>query len=564
MTDDPGTTVSAPGTDSPDDAAVATDGGEADAPTVPRFDGAGELGRRVVATLEAVTLSAAVSASAAVLAALLVGVGLVGWPLTLLSLVAGGGLATGLTALSSDRLRVLFASGVALTPAAALLAGVLGVGLGYGLRTQSAVGHLAGAVVLLLAVVGFAAVFTAVPFGEAAVLAASFGRFLGMLVPLTVAQVFTLALAAGDTVAASLARLVVDSPEPLLALARVFLAPQGPAALLTFLVFVVLLVALLRAVVGSLPLATLFPPRQRPSVTDRLDRTRRLLSRALFVAVLGSTGVYAAALVTGTTTPPALAAALGPLGGVAFWLLTTVPLRVVLVLVVDVLVVVLVAERVRRRVRRRSEADLLRQVLPAAGAITAALVVGVALDAGVSTARLRSLVPATVGPVVDPLLAGGVLPASMTVVFASLIVVAALFVLLTLLAGSPLLPERALGPAVAAGATFALVVALALFGGSPAAAFAGAALAFLAWDTGEFATGLREDLPPEAATVRGELVHVGGTVAVAVAAVLGALVLDLLVASALVVPSVPDATLAAGALTLAFATVVVLLSSLRE
>ena len=91
-----------------------------------------------------------------------------------------------------------------------------------------------------------------------------------------------------------------------------------------------------------------------------------------------------------------------------------------------------------------------------------------------------------------------------------------------------------------------------------------AVVALVVWDAGEFATGLREELGTDAATTRGELVHVGGSLAVGAGALLVAVLLELLVASGALVPSVPDEALAAGALAIAFGTVVVLVSALRE
>lgn len=531
---------------------------------LPRFGPEEGTLDRVSDLLGEVRLSAATSGVGALVAALLVGRQLVGTRLAAAALLAGVGLAGGLYALNSDRPGVLLAGGVALTPAALLLVAALGVGVGFGFRTGTPVGHLASLVVLLLSTGGFAAVVTTVPLSELDVLAGSFPRLVALLVPAGVVGVVTGAVAASGSVAVFLANLVVDSPEPVLGVARTLLAPTGSTALLTALLYVVAVMYLLRLVVASLPVATLFPPRRRPMVGTRVDAATDALGRATLLT--GSVGavVYAAALATGTATPDAIAGRLGaPVGGVVAALLTAVWLRVAVLIVAGVLVALLVGERVRRLVRRRSEADLLRQVLPALGATVATLVVGVVLTLVVSVDAVTARVPSALAPTATTFLSNGVFPAALTVAFASLVFVGVVFVLVTTLAGSPLLPRRALGPAMAAGTVFALALVLVFFGGTSLLAFAAAAFALVVWDAGEFATGLREDLPAGAETIRAELVHVGASVGVGVVAVVGAGTLDRLVTSGLLSPA-SETALAAGALALAFATVVVLLSVLRE
>jgi hypothetical protein len=520
---------------------------------------------RIGETLSAIQVTAGVSALAAVTAALLVGSQLVGVTLTALGLASGGLLAVGLYALNSDRLWVLLASGIVLLPASVMLAATLAVGVSFALGTTTPVGHLAEVTVLLLVVGSFAAVLTAVPLGEGEVLAGSFLRFIGMLVPLTLAQLVVVAVVTWESTILFLARLVVDSPEPLLAVAETLLAPDGGFALLTLLFYPLLLLFLLRLVLRTVPLQTLFPPRQRPSVTDRIDETSGRLGRLVSIGGIAAVGLYIGAALVGATSPAGVDALLDPpLSAVAVWLLTSISLRVLLVLAIGVSVAIIVGERLRRRARRRSEADLLRPALPAVGAISAALVVGSVCSLLVTREQLVASVPTSVRPRAEPVLSSGVLPAALLVAFGSLIVVGVLFVLLTIVAGSPLLPERALGPALASGAVFGLGLLLVLFGGSPALAFLTAALALVVWDTGEFATGLREELPLDASTARGEFVHVGGTLAVGLLAALVAFVLEVLIDGQFVVPAVSETALAAGALTLAFGTVVLLVSALRE
>jgi hypothetical protein len=335
-------------------------------------------------------------------------------------------------------------------------------------------------------------------------------------------------------------------------------------ALLTFLLSVLLLVFLFRLLLRSIPIVNLFPPRQRPLVTARLDRLVSRLGWALLAATGGSIVLFTVAVVAGVSTPAALSARFDVVAAPVIWLLTTVWIRVLFVLAIGSMVALLASNRLRRRVRRLSETDVLRQVTPPLGAFVTALLLGIVVDLLSSGDELLARLPATVRPPVESLLGGGVVTAVLVVAFGSLILAGIAFVSLSVLVSSPVLPDRALGPTLASTAVFGLALLLVLFGGSSLVAFLAVAAALVVWDTGEFATGLREELPSSAATTRGELVHVGASLVVGLLAVVGALLLALLVASDLLVPSVPDTTLAAGAVILAFGTTIVLLSSLRE
>lgn len=522
------------------------------------------LRSRLATTVGRIQLSGAVAGLVALLGAVLLGAQLVGIRLTLLALAAGVTLSCGAYALTSDSPRVLLVGGAVVTPAAVLLGITLAVGVAFGLRT-GAVGSLTVAVVLLLVTASFAAVLVALPLPEQVVVASAFVRFVAMLVPLTVVQVLVVVAAMWETVVTGIAGLAFDSPEPLLAVARALLAPRGPVALLTFLLYVVLVVFLVRVLFSAIPVVALFPPRRRPAVAARVDAARSTLDRAVLVAGAVAVAVYAVAVLTGTQSVAEIGAATDPpLSGVVVALLTATPVRVLFVLVIGFLLTVLVAERARRRARRLSEADLLRNSMPPLGAATTALAAGLGLAAVLTPAALLARVPVGLRPTARSMLSAGVLPATLLVAFGALIVVGVLLIVLTVLGGTTVLPARAMGATLASAAVFGLALALVLFRGPPAVAFAGGALALVAWDAGEYATGLREELEPGADTTRGELVHVGGSLAVGVGAVVVAGLLDALVTGDVLVPSVPDATLGAGALTLAFAVVVVLVSSLRE
>ncbi|MFB6083736.1 MAG: hypothetical protein ABEJ94_05775 [Halorientalis sp.] len=544
----------------------ATDGGPRprEEAVLPRLGPGDGVFATLAETAAGVQLSALAAGVVALAATLLVGRQLLGVRLTLVSAVSGVLLAAGLYALRSGRVPVLFAAGALLTPASMGLATALGVGVAFGLDVGRPLGHLASVTVCLLVGSGFGAVLTAVPLDEGEVLAGSFMRFVGMFVPLTVAQVVVVAVAAWDSLVLSLARLIVDSPEPLLAVGRSLLAPTGSAALLTFLLYVLLLLFLFRLVLRSLPVVKLFPPRQRPMVTARLDAIAGRLGWGLLAATGGAVVVFTAAVVAGVATPAALAARFGAVAAPVVWLLTTVWVRVLFVLAIGTMAAILVGERLRRRVRRLSETDLLRQGAPPLGAFATALLFGIVADLLISSDELLARTPATVRPAVEALLGAGVVTAVLVVAFGALILAGIAFVSLSVLVSSPILPERALGPTLASAAVFGLALLLVLFGGSPLVAFLAAAAALFVWDAGEYATGLREELPDGATTTRAELVHVGAGLVVGLLAVVVALALAVLVASDLLVPAAPDTTLAAGAVILAFATTVVLLSSLRE
>jgi hypothetical protein len=456
-------------------------------------------------------------------------------------------------------------AGAVLTPAAVLLGVTVAVAVAFGLSSTTVAGHFALVTVAVAVLGGFAAVLTAVPLDDESVLATAYPRFVAAIAPLGLAQVAVVSVAAWDVVADSLAGLVVDSPEPLLAVGRLLLAPRGSLALLSALAYVVLLLALTRRLVASLPLAALFPTRQRATIRSRIDRATARLERVTAGAVVLTAVIGVGALAAGVARPAALAAALPrPFAGLAVWLLTTVWLRVAVVVCLGVLAAVLVGERLRRRFRRSSETDILRTALPAIGAIATALAAAVAVHVALSPAWVLARLPFGFRPAAaEVLAAGGLVSAVFVATLAAVVAACVAFVLCSLLVASPLAPDRGLGPALASAAAFGLAVVLVVFDGPLVLALLGAALAVVAWDAGEFAIGLREELPTDAATSRGELVHAGASLAVGAVAVCGALVVDVLVGSGLLTPAVSDTALTAGAVTIAFATVVVLLSALR-
>ncbi|WP_247006255.1 DUF7519 family protein [Halorientalis litorea] len=518
------------------------------------------LSDRVWATLSTLHVSDAASSTLALAAVVLVGARLFGGRLTALAAAGGVCFAVGLVALASDRVRPLFVGGFVVVPAAALLTAALGAGVGFGAGAATPLGHLTGVAVLLVAGGAFAATFTIVPSDAATLLATSFGRLFGLFGPLLAVGLVAAAATLGD--ASFVTRLAVDSPDPVLAVARLLLAPTGSLALLTVLLYIVLSLFTLRVAVVTLPFTKLAPPRQRPAVSARTHEVGTALGWATLVTAGVSAALYAAAVLSGTATPGAIARLFGPpVGAVVADLLTAVWLRVTLVVWLGLVGAVLLAERVRRRARRYSNADFRRYGFAAAGVLTAVLVAGVALEYAVPAERLRAQALAVGHPAVESLLAGGVFPVVVLTTVAALVVAGTLLTVLLVLGASPIVPERALAPALGAGTVFALALVLALLGGSAALAVVAVVLSILVWDTGEYATGLREELPDGAATMRGELVHAGASVGIGVLAVVASMAVDAVVEHELLAPAMSSTAGVAGAL--AAVTAVALLSTLR-
>ena len=515
---------------------------------------------RAWGALSTLHVSDAASGTLTLVAVVIVGTRLFGGRLTALAAAGGVCFALGLVALASDRVRSLFVGGFVVVPAAVLLTAALGAGVDFGAGAATPLGHLTGIAVLLVAGGAFAATFTIVPSGAATLLATSFGRLFGLFGPILAVGLVAAAAIFGD--ASFVTRLAVDSPDPILAVANLLLAPTESLALLTVALYVVLSLYALRIAVVALPFTKLAPPRQRPAVSARTHEAGTALGWATLVTAGVSVALYAAAVLSGTATPGAIARLLGPpVGDIVADLLTAVWLRVTLVVWLGLVGAVLLAERVRRRVRRYSSADFRRYGFAATGVLTAVLAAGIALEYVVPAERLRSQVLAVGHPAIEPLLDGGVFPAVVLVTVAALVVAGALLTVLLVLGASPIVPERALAPALGAGTVFALALVLAFLGGSAALAVVAVVLSILVWDTGEYATGLREELPDCAATMRGELVHAGASVGIGVLAVVVAMAVDAVIERGLVAPAMSSMASIAGAL--AAVTAVALLSTLR-
>jgi len=536
-----------------------------DSVTIPTIGGRERVLGTVVRSLGQTQLSAFVAGLAALVTLALVGQALFGRRLALIALTAGVTLALGLYALNSQRMHVLLGGGALLVPAGILVTGALATSVVFALGSGNALGHLAEVTALLLIVGGFAAVVTAVPLGEHEVIGGAFLRFVALLVPIFVLLLLVVIAAAPLEVAVFLANLVLDSPDPLLDIARTLLAPRGPEALLTFLVYVLGLFYLARTLIGTLPIVTLFPPQRRAEIASHVENIRTQLGRVLLVLGALSLAGFIGALYYDMASPAALSAALpGPLDALLFQLLTVTAVRAVFVTLLGAMGAVIVAERLRRRVRRLSEADVLRLSMPPLGAAITGFVAAFAFSAVTTPGQLLARLPAGAASAASDILRYGIVPTTLLLVFGSVIALGIFFVAFTFTINLPFVPDRALGAALASGAVFGVTLVLVLFGGSPALAFVAAVAAMIVWDAGEFAAGLREELGVDAVTARGELVHVGGALVVGLLVLLVTVGLQLLVGSGLTVPTDPDTTLAAGGLTLAFLVTIVLVAALRD
>jgi hypothetical protein len=472
--------------------------------------------RRVLSRAGPSAWTAAVSTTAG---ALLLGWVLVGLPLAALSLVAGVGLAAGVVALNARRGVVLVAGGAVMVPGGLLAATVLGLAAFHGFASgPGLVGHLTEASVLLVVVAGFAGTLSLSPRPASALVGAAFSRFVAALVPFSVVQVLLVALALRRRTAVFLADLVVDSPEPLLAVGRVLLAPTGRVALPTFLLGAVLLAVTAARTLRALPVVALAPPNHRARLDRRLRRTAAVLDRVALLTVGGSVVVYGLALALGADTPARMVATLGPsVGGVLATAVTATVPRVVALLVLGVLGAMLLAEQVRRRSRTVTRAALVRYSLPVVGAALGAVAVAAVASLAVSPSSVVAALPAAAGPVAGAVTGLGIFPLTLIAAFAGLVVVGFLLLGVSGLVSVSLLPRRATAAALAAVALFGAALAVAVVGGPVPVAAAGAVLAMVAWDAGEFAVGLREELDAAATTTRGELVHLGAAAAVGIA-----------------------------------------------
>ncbi|WP_436345664.1 DUF7519 family protein [Natronorubrum sp. FCH18a] len=279
---------------------------------------------------------------------------------------------------------------------------------------------------------------------------------------------------------------------------------------------------LVAAVVSSrtlryLPLERLLPPDRRGSLADGVGRARRacrLLFRGALAALVAA---FAAAAVSERfETRPVEAGELrtelpAPGGEFLAALVTSSGLRLVLLSILAVALSLALLEWSRRLLGGAVARVLAGLLAPAVGGALVALVVARSLSETALEADLAGLLEGSAPPSVVELI--GAFPAfalAAVILVLALVTLSSVFWSVTLLRSVRVLPTRAIGAALAAGSVFLLAVGLTIVGQVEPAILT-ATGAFVLWDIGEYADGVRTELGRGAATLRAELVHVGGS-----------------------------------------------------
>lgn len=329
--------------------------------------------------------------------------------------------------------------------------------------------------------------------------------------------------------AADLRQKAADSTLALAAAAVEVAVSTAPAfGLPTFLLTLAVAALAVRSALGRLPIERLLPADKRDAVADALATVRTALSRTFRVGLV----VGALTAVVGFAVPPSasadgalayaryvrvdvLAAELPePVGGLLAGVLLSEALRGMLLSLALVGASVRVAVSATRWLRRGLGWFLVRVAAPVAGGAAVGVVVGTTLDDPALPARLAAAAPEGVPPEVIGLVAELPLFAAANVLL--LLTVAAfggaLFGLL-LLRGVLVLPKRAGSAALASVGLFGVAVVAAVVD-RIGLALGVSVVALSVWDVGEFRTGLREELPGTAPTLRVEVVHASGSLIV--------------------------------------------------
>lgn len=310
------------------------------------------------------------------------------------------------------------------------------------------------------------------------------------------------------------------------------LATSDATAVPTFLLTVGVTALALRGAQTRLPTERLLPADKRAAAAAVLARSRLWLTRTARGGFLLGAAAGAATLVVSepSTADGALAyvtylrldglsgALPGPLGGLAVGLLGSTAVRVVLLSLTAVGAGVTVAVVAGRRLRRGLGWLLVRLAAPVAGGVVFGTAAGTALEDPSLPARLAAAAPEAVPTSVVLLLADLPLFAA-----ANLLLLAAMAVFVQVLVGLALLrwllvlPERAGSAALASVGLFG-VAAVAVVVGRVPLGLGVTVVALSVWDVGEFRTGLGEDLPATAPTLRVEVVHATSSLVVAAVA----------------------------------------------
>ncbi|QLG49484.1 DUF7519 family protein [Natrinema halophilum] len=432
-------------------------------------------------------------------------------------LATGAGLAAALTTvlLASERPLLRGLGGVVAAPVSVLVSSPLLLASVLAL-TSSGVGLIAGVTVWALVVAAFAAGLLSWPrFGRGGVRHGSTGTILAALGVVAVAVLPILPRADLR------AHAVAAATDTLGVIEDVLVTPTGMLAVVSFAGLVAVAAMLSSRALATLPFERLVPPDRRDAVTTAVSGLRRGCSLSIRGALaLGAGAVIAPIAVDRldgpVVTPVALRTELpAPAGDALASLVVIAGVRLALVALAGIAFALLFLEWSRRILGRGPAVVVARLVAPMIGGALVAIVLVQATADSALAADIEGFLRATLeGPAPPSVLEflTSIPPftlVAIVLVFA-LVALSSLLWTVTTLRVIRLLPERAIGAALAAGAVFVLAVALAIVGRVEPAIWTTAA-AFVLWDIGEYSDVIRTELGRGASTMRAELVHVGGT-----------------------------------------------------
>ncbi|AXR80450.1 DUF7519 family protein [Natrarchaeobaculum sulfurireducens] len=466
--------------------------------------------RSVRAALERATVSEVVAIGLALSIGITIGTVLVGSQVAVLASVAGLAAAGAIVLLASEQAVVRGVGGVLAVPVSLLV--LAPTVLVADLVRVGGVGRYAGVTVWALLVAAFAAgLFVWERFGDGGVRRGATGT--------VVAAVGVVGVALFRLVPESAARerAGVAAADAAGWLWNAVVVADGPWALGSFAVLLFATAVGLRTSLNYVALERFMPPDRRASVSAALDGLERGCDVAVRLAVvIGLAAVVVPTLAdqveSTLLTPGDLAAVVpAPLGEGLAALITASSLRLVLCLVLGLAVGFAGLEWLRRALRRDAARVFATLVAPALGGGVVAVALAWALAEPVlaadPAAGLDGVAPASVVA-----LAGAVPPFALAagVLAVGLVSLASLSFAVVGLRTFRIVPRRAIGAALAAGAILLLAAGLAVVS-RVELAIATAAGAFVVWDVGEYGDGMRRDLGAGSTTVRAEFVHLGGS-----------------------------------------------------
>ncbi|UHQ95036.1 DUF7519 family protein [Haloterrigena alkaliphila] len=297
----------------------------------------------------------------------------------------------------------------------------------------------------------------------------------------------------------------------------VLVAADGRWAVVTFAALLLVAARASSQTLTYLPVERLVPPDRRGALAAGLARCHRACSWATRGALaLGIVAIVAPAASQRFSSMPVTPGELrtelpAPAGDALAGLVTASGLRIALLGLLAFVVTLALLEWSRRALGGNVARLLARLLAPVVGGGVVALVLARALSETAVEADLQGLLEGAAPASVVELL--GAFPAFALAAVLLVFTLGSLSSLLwtvTMLRVVRILPARAIGPALAAGAVFVLAVGLTVVG-RVEPAIATATGAFVLWDIGEYADCIRTELGRGAATMRAELVHVGGS-----------------------------------------------------